>query len=245
MGFTRCEVGRKTVSTRWAFKMASSLGSIPDLREDGGVADAISVEVGSLGWDVVVHIARLHPCGQRAHVVLPGPGGPVVEPQSWAVRPACTEHDRVQNFLLSFSNANNADSPTCFLVWIVVVDFQPIKHVLVLASDGNTCVFWKLVRLTTVTENPWDGSSTNRTTWRWTFSYPSPYSPDSHHSEAGVPHAPPVALPVGHLGHVGGAAVQQHVVNQVVVLNVWLHLRGKEREGIKRIQTGNSIMDYL
>lgn len=74
--------GKKTVNTRWAFKIGSPLRPIPDLRKDGGVADAIRVEVGSLGWDVVVHIARLHPRGQRAHVVLPRLGGPVVEPQS-------------------------------------------------------------------------------------------------------------------------------------------------------------------
>lgn len=75
-------------AVRWG-KRPSTLGGLlksahlwdPDLREDGGVADAISVEVGSLGWDFVVHIARLQPCGQRAHVVLPRLGGPVVEPQ--------------------------------------------------------------------------------------------------------------------------------------------------------------------
>lgn len=110
------------------------------------------------------------------------------------------------------------------------MDFQPIKQVTVLASDGNTCVFWKLERLLTVKEKPRDSSPTNGTRWRWTFSYPASYSPRSHHSEAGVPRVLPVAPPVGHLGHMGGAAVQQHVVNQVVVLNVWLHLRGKERE---------------
>lgn len=82
MGFTCWEVGEKTVNTWWAFKISSPLRSIPDLRKYAGVADAISVEVGSLGWDVVVHIAGLHPCGQRAHVVLPRLGGPVVEPQS-------------------------------------------------------------------------------------------------------------------------------------------------------------------
>lgn len=74
--------GEKTVNTGRAFKISSPLRSIPDLRKDGGVADAVGVEVGSLRWDVVVHIAGLHPCGQRAHVVMPRLGGPVVEPQS-------------------------------------------------------------------------------------------------------------------------------------------------------------------
>lgn len=121
-------------------------------------------------------------------------------------------------------------SLTCILVWIVVVDFQPIKHVAVLASDGNTRVFWKLERLFREKDSPRHSRATNGNTWRWIFSYPSSYSPRSHHSKAGVLHAPPVARPVGRLCHIGRAAVQQHVVNQVMVLNVWFHLRGKEKE---------------
>lgn len=32
---------------------------------------------------------------------------------------------------------------TCFLVWIIVVDLQPVKHIPALAPDGNTHVVRK------------------------------------------------------------------------------------------------------
>lgn len=74
--------GGETVNTRNVCKIVSGLRSIPDLRKHGGVADAVSAEVGGLWWDVVVHIARLHSCGHDAHIVLPSLGRSVVEPQS-------------------------------------------------------------------------------------------------------------------------------------------------------------------
>lgn len=32
---------------------------------------------------------------------------------------------------------------TCFLVWIIVVDLQPVKHITVLTSHRDTDIFWK------------------------------------------------------------------------------------------------------
>lgn len=63
-----------------SYVLISGLRSIPDLRKHGCVADAVRVELGSLWWDVVLQVARTNSCGQDAHVVLPRPGGSVVEP---------------------------------------------------------------------------------------------------------------------------------------------------------------------
>lgn len=80
MGLTCCDRERKSVSSH--LLSLDLLRSIPDLRKHGCVADAVGVELGGPWWDVVVHEAWPNPRGQDAHVVLPRPGGPVVEPQS-------------------------------------------------------------------------------------------------------------------------------------------------------------------
>lgn len=55
--------------------------------------------------------------------------------------------------------------------------------------------------------------------------HPSSHCPRSHHPEAGIALVAHVARPVVGLQHEGGAAVEQHVVHKVRVLNHWLNLR--------------------
>lgn len=73
---------RKPVNIFCNLLSRDGVRSIPDLRKHGCVADAIRVELFSLWWDVVLHIAWPNSCGQDAHVVLPRLGRSVVEPQS-------------------------------------------------------------------------------------------------------------------------------------------------------------------
>ena len=59
--------------------------------------------------------------------------------------------------------------------------------------------------------------------------HPSSYCPCSHYTEACVPYVPHVARPVVHLRHIGWAAVQQHEMNKVMVLNRWFNLTQKKK----------------
>lgn len=61
--------------------------------------------------------------------------------------------------------------------------------------------------------------------WVQPLSHPSSHSPCSHHTKARLPFVVHVARHVVDLGHEGGAAVEQHVMDEVRVLNQWLNLR--------------------
>lgn len=64
----------------------------------------------------------------------------------------------------------------------------------------------------------------------FTLPHPCSHSPCSHDPEAGIPFVALVARLVIRLGHKGGAAVQEHVMNNVIVLNYWLNLRERIQE---------------
>ena len=121
---------------------------------------------------------------------------------------------------------------TWYIVWIIVVDFQPIECITVLTSDRDTHIFWKIHHLRfqgincgiSIHKHKTDMEYKKTPKWIKGFRsghlsvpHPSSDSPCSHHPDAVVPQVMLVALAVVRLRHKGRAAVQQHVVNHVNV----------------------------
>lgn len=74
--------------------------TMTNLRKDSGVAHTIGVELRGFWGDVVKQfVEQQQTCGQDAHIILPGLGRPIVQPQSWAVCPTYVYRDKTQKML--------------------------------------------------------------------------------------------------------------------------------------------------
>ena len=130
------------------------------------------------------------------------------------------------------------------LGWVAVVNVQPVEVLIILSSnrDASKCLedqkpgMEKTMKRQSSDNMRVDVCLCMHACMYWcpqngAVSYPSSHNPGKHHSEAFFRWSPREAFL--HVGLVQrqGAAIDQHVVDQVQVLNHRLNLRSIEREG--------------
>lgn len=105
----------------------------------------------------------------------------------------------------------------------------------VLSGKTYTCEMDQLTYLITNINTEAHRSKINQTIQKWIKdpSHPSTHAPRSYNFKTGVPSLILVAFLVEGLSHEGGAAVQQHVVNNIIVLNQGFNLRSRAKSSRK------------